>query len=252
MKRVLVLAALLVALVPFAFAAGTDYGKRVDGPNFWMAKFDQPVTIHIVNRPIADTPFLAGDDPTKNEWTRGIKEHLNVDIVTDWLTDSQGYTEKLNLAIASKQLPDVYRANNAQFAQLVQAGLTADLTDYQANNLSTMVMNIMNAAPVVTASAKVNGRLMGLPTYGYGDLWNVYDLWLRNDWLKTTGSARSQEHRGPRKDHGRLHEGSSGCLRHGRLQDPRRGVLAGLGLQRQAQDLDCRTRWFHRLRLGAA
>ena len=187
MKRILVLAALVVALVPLAFAAGTDYGKRVDGPNFWMAKFDQPVTIHVVNRPIADTPFLAGDDPTKNEWTRGIKEHLNIDIVTDWLTDSQGYTEKLNLAIASKQLPDVFRADNSQFAQLVQAGLTADLTDYQANNLSTMVMNIMNAAPVVTASAKFNGRLMGLPTYGYGDLWNIYDLWIRNDWMKQTG-----------------------------------------------------------------
>jgi ABC-type glycerol-3-phosphate transport system substrate-binding protein len=28
---------------------------------------------------------------------------------------------------------------------------------------------------------------MGLPTYGYGDLWLIYDLWIRNDWMKQSG-----------------------------------------------------------------
>lgn len=200
MKRLLILAALLVALVPLAFASGGgetsatgtsatagDFGKRIGGANYWMAKFDQPVTLHVVNFERPQTPFLPGDGTTKNEWTRGIKEFLNIDIVTDWVSDSAGYTAKLNLAIASKELPDVFRCDPIQFTQLVEAGMVADLTDYQANNLSGMVFKIMEAAPVVTASAKFNGRLMGLPTYGYGDLWQIYDLWIRNDWMKQSG-----------------------------------------------------------------
>jgi putative aldouronate transport system substrate-binding protein len=186
-KRLLILAALLVALLPLAFASGGgetsatgtsatagDLGKRVEGVNYWMAKFDQPVTIHVVNFERPQTPYLAGDGTTKNEWTRGIKERLNIDIVTDWVSDSAGYTAKLNLAIASKELPDVFRVDPIQFTQLVEAGMVADLTDYQANNLSGMVFKIMEALDPERLDEAVR-------------------------------VARAQEHRGPRKDHGRLH-----------------------------------------------
>jgi len=170
-----------------ATAAAVDYGARTTGPNYWWVKFDKPVTLHIVNNERPSTPFLPGDDVTKNEWTRGFKEQLNVDIVTDWVAGNTGYTEKLNLAIASNTLPDVLWVNPTQFRQLVEAGMTADLTDYIENNCSDMVKNIMAAAPIVTETAKVNGRLMGLPSYGYGDLWNMYTLWIRHDWLQQSG-----------------------------------------------------------------
>jgi putative aldouronate transport system substrate-binding protein len=164
-----------------------DYGARTEGANYWMVKSETPVTIHIANEERPQTPFMPGDDPTKNEWTRGLKEYLNVDIVTDWLSTTQGYTEKMNLAIASGELPDVFRVNPTQFRQVVEAGIAADITDYVENNLSDIVKNQMAAAPAVTESAKVNGRLMGLPRYGYGDLWMVDDLWIRKDWMEQSG-----------------------------------------------------------------
>jgi putative aldouronate transport system substrate-binding protein len=196
MKKILFSLFCLLAAA-FAFAGGgsqggaasgpVDYGQRTTGPNYWMVKYDQPVTIHVANREISTTPFLPGDDTTKNAWTRGLKQNLNIDVVTDWVTTSEGYTEKLNLAIAAGELPDVFRANGTQFQQLVAAGLAADLTDYIPNNASDFVKKIMEAAPVVTESAKVNGRLMALPVYGYGDLWLVNDLWIRHDWMRQSG-----------------------------------------------------------------
>jgi putative aldouronate transport system substrate-binding protein len=194
MKKFLFLSAgLLIAALAFAGGGGqtqaggpVDYGKRTTGPNYWMVKSAAPVTIHAVNWERPNTPFAPGDDPTKNEWTRGLKKYLNVDIVTDWLSTTQGYMEKVNLAIASGELPDVFRVNPTQFRQLVEAGLAADITDYVENNLSDVMKNIMAAAPAVTESAKVNGRLMGLPRYGYGDLWMVDDLWIRKDWMEQT------------------------------------------------------------------
>ncbi|MDR0475392.1 MAG: extracellular solute-binding protein [Treponema sp.] len=165
-----------------------DYGATTEGPNYWWVKFEEPVTIHIVNMERPATPFLPGDSVTKNEWTRGFKEQLNVEVLTDWVSSNDsGYIEKLNLAIASNTLPDVFAAHPAQFRQLVEAGMTADLTDFIENNASDMVKNIMASAPTVTETAKVNGRLMGLPRYGFGDLWNVFCLWLRHDWMENTG-----------------------------------------------------------------
>jgi putative aldouronate transport system substrate-binding protein len=196
MKKFLMLALVALTAASLAFAAGggqtqasapQDLGKRVAGQNYWMAKFDAPVTIHVVNRENPRTPFPAGEDTTKNAWTRGFKQYLNVDIVTDWLSSEDGYKEKLNLAIAAGELPDVFRVNGAQFQQLLAAGLIADLTDYMPNNASDFVNKIMEAAPVVTASAKVNGRLMAMPVYGYGDLWMVDDLWMRHDWVRQAG-----------------------------------------------------------------
>ena len=170
-----------------ATATPADFGARTTGPNYWMVKYAQPVTLHIVAVERPNTPFLPGDDVTNNEWIRGFKQFLNVDVVTDWVGSTQGYFDKLNLAIASNELPDVFRTNPTQFRQLVDAKMTADLTDYVENNCSDMVKNIMGAAPIVTDTAKFNGRLMGMPRYGYGDLWNIYDLWLRHDWLQQSG-----------------------------------------------------------------
>ena len=119
MKRLL-LVLLVLSLAMAVFAGGgqqgasgakaaADYGARTTGPNYWMVKFDQPVTLHVVNIERPNTPFLPGDDVTRNEWTRAFKEKLNVEIVTDWVASTTGYNEKVNLAIASKQIPDVMR-----------------------------------------------------------------------------------------------------------------------------------------------
>ena len=200
-KSVLVLMILLLTAA-FVFAGGgnqakapagpADYGARTTGANYWWVKSPQTVTLHTVNEARPNTPFMPGDDVTKNEWTRGFKEALNVEIVTDWVAATNGYTEKLNLAIASNEIPDVFFCNATQFRQLVEAGIAADLTDYIDNNASDMVKNIMAAAPIVTNTAKFNGRLMGIPRYGYGDLWNVYDLWIRHDWLQQSGLKEPQ------------------------------------------------------------
>jgi putative aldouronate transport system substrate-binding protein len=132
--------------------------------------------------------FLPGDDYTRNEWTRGLKDALNVEVVTDWTTTQNGYYERLNLAIAANQIPDVFFCTPTQFKQLIEAGMVADLTDYIENNASDMVKNLMAASPSVTETAKVNGRLMGLPRYGYGDLWLLDShTWIRNDWLVQSG-----------------------------------------------------------------
>jgi len=172
---------------PVSGSAAADFGARTSGPNYWWVKFDQPVTIHVVNQERPQTPFMPGDDVTRNEWTRAFKEQLNVDVVTDWVAPTANYWERVNLAIAAKEIPDVFRVNPSQYRQLVDAGLVADITDYIENNCSDMVKAIIDSSPVVTETAKINGRFMGLPRYGYGDLWLINLLWIRHDWMTKAG-----------------------------------------------------------------
>jgi putative aldouronate transport system substrate-binding protein len=189
---------IMAAGIP-AFAAGgrqaqsgttgpANYGARTTGPNYWLTKYAQPVTLHVVNLDKTDMHFRSGESMTDNAWTRGMKETLNVDIVTDWVSSSTEYTTKLNLAIASRQLPDVFNCNAVQFQQLLEAGMLADITDYIENNTSDYLKAIMAYAPDVTETAKQNGRLYAMPIFGGGPLPVPTPLWLRRDWMQAANA----------------------------------------------------------------
>jgi putative aldouronate transport system substrate-binding protein len=118
-----------------------------------------------------------------------MKEYLNVDIVTDWVASETEYTTKLNLAIASKQLPDVFMCNAVQFRQLEEAGLLADITDYIENNASDLIKEVMAYSSDVLETAKRNGRLYAMPVFGYGPYPAPNSLWLRHDWMAAAGAS---------------------------------------------------------------
>jgi putative aldouronate transport system substrate-binding protein len=162
-------------------------GPRAGGLNYWLVPYQTPVTLHVVNRDAPNMLFENGDDMTNNDWTRAIKRDLNIDIVTDWLSTNSDYETKLNLSIASGQLPDAFYCNSTQFRQLVDAGLAADITDYIEDHASNTLKAIMAFEPDVTNSAKRNGRLYAVPGYGYGPITAPQDLWIRRDWMRSSG-----------------------------------------------------------------
>jgi putative aldouronate transport system substrate-binding protein len=152
-----------------------------------MVRYDTPVTLHVVNRSRAVNRFQGTDDETRNAWTRGFKEYLNIDVITDWVVAEGEYETKLNLAIASRQLPDVFFCNAVQFRQLLDAGMTADITDYIENNASDTIKAIMAYSPDVLETAKRDGRLYAMPEFGYGPYPAPNPLWLRHDWMQAAG-----------------------------------------------------------------
>jgi putative aldouronate transport system substrate-binding protein len=169
------------------------YGERNEGKNYWMVKFPEPVTLHIVNRdyPQGTGKYLPGDDITKNGWTRALQRDLNVNIVTDWVSSQTDYDTKLNLAIVSGDLPDVFRVNAAQFKQLFEADMLADLTDYIENNINNKIKEFMEFSPEVVESAKKDGRLYAMPVFGYGIIGHPILLWLRYDWMQGKEAPRT-------------------------------------------------------------
>ena len=108
--------------------------------------------------------FEDGDSHTNNPWTRAWLEQLGIEVTHEWVDDGNTqYDTKLNMTIATGNLPDVFKVNYVQFRQLVQADLLLDLTDYYNENLSQRIRDYEQTDPDTIKQSTVNGRIYGIP-----------------------------------------------------------------------------------------
>jgi putative aldouronate transport system substrate-binding protein len=129
----------------------------------------------------------AGDTPENNQFTRYVKDTLNVDVQYLWTSSTGDYDGKVNLTIASNDLPDAMVVNLAQFTELVKADQIADLTDMYNNYAAAPVKQMMDSSKGVALKAVTfNGKIMAIPALTVPD--DGYQLmWIRKDWLDKLG-----------------------------------------------------------------
>ncbi|MFW6232300.1 MAG: hypothetical protein ACOC37_04525, partial [Spirochaetota bacterium] len=104
--------ALLVLLSGVAFATGQSEGTAggsgsVAGGSYNpLEPYDPPITLSRGLRQDNRT-FPPGQSWEDNVWTRAWSERLGINIVNKWAVPSNEFEAKLNVAIASGDLPDV-------------------------------------------------------------------------------------------------------------------------------------------------
>ena len=130
-----------------------------------------------------------GDTPESNQYTRYVKDTLNIDTQYLWTTADADYDQKVNLAIASNDLPDAMVVNLAQFTTLVKNDQIADLTDTYTQYVSPRVKQMMDSSKGIALKAVTfNGKTMAIPSLTVPD--DDYQLmWIRKDWLDKLGLA---------------------------------------------------------------
>lgn len=148
----------------------------------WMTPYEDTVEVTVA-REAVNYEFPEGDDITDNIWTRAFYDALNIDVVTDWVSDE--YYTKLNLAIASGDLPDVFVVKDVQLQQLMDAGQIADITEVYENYASETLKRFMDTEASIFNTAKKDGRLYAIPRLYSG--YHPQLLWLRNDWMEQLG-----------------------------------------------------------------
>jgi putative aldouronate transport system substrate-binding protein len=101
-------------------AAQTAAAPTEAGP---FAKSAKPIKIKIgKDVDASDKSLPAGDSPENNPYTRYIKDNLNIDTKIVWQAASgKDYDQKVNLSIASNDLPDALVVKDTQFRQMVKA-----------------------------------------------------------------------------------------------------------------------------------
>ena len=160
-----------------------------DGP--W-AKYDTPVTLTRAQQISSATQWPDGDSPEDNVWIRDALDTFNIKLEDYWSVDNSQYAQKINVSIASNDLPDVFTVDSAQLQQLIKSGMIADLTDVYEANASDQLRAVMDADSVGFESGKSNGRLMALSQQHFGVISMFNSLWIRQDWMDALGLEAPQ------------------------------------------------------------
>jgi len=125
-----------------------------------------------------------GDSIIDNAWTRMIEDKLQADLNYVW-TVKRGdpYTQKLKLAIASNDLPDVFLVGYDEYLELVKNDMIEDLTGayeaYASEGLKDMYTTDGGKA---LETLKNDNKIYGIPSMGTIDN-NSPLVWVRQDWL---------------------------------------------------------------------
>ncbi len=158
-------------------------------------KYEEPITLSTIfasNSAIDEMiAGLEGETIEDNRWTRMIKDELNIDIEYTAIVDASQFNEKLNIMIASGQIPDfVSGIEAATTKQMYDAGLiipVRGLFDKWASDVNKTLHNV-NRYINWTAFDFGNGEEAAIPNVGEGDtLDNAKMLWIRRDWLENLG-----------------------------------------------------------------
>src|SRR5512138_2903802 len=92
-------------------------------------KYETPITLTSVRSFETNEKLPEGDTPENNQYTRAVKDALNIDVQYLWTSATADYDQKVNLSIASNDIPDAMVVNMTQLNQMIAADQLEDLTD---------------------------------------------------------------------------------------------------------------------------
>ena len=190
MKRKMVILS-LACLMALSGATGVHAEENLpvdeSGAVSPLGKYEDPVTVEIVQSINPTLTIPEGDSSTDNYYTRYIKDNMNIDISVKWSASSSDYNEKMNLAIAANDIPDILVVNEQQFRKLAQSDMLEDLTDYYDTYACDIIkQNIDSTEGKALENATYDGKLLGLPNVAVEADGYVL-MWIRQDWLDELG-----------------------------------------------------------------
>ncbi|UKS28107.1 extracellular solute-binding protein [Paenibacillus sp. HWE-109] len=161
-----------------------------------LGKYDPPIEVSFV-RNLNDVVennvlgVLKGESFEDNRWTRLYKEQLGINIKNNWVVKgsdtSDQYLQKLNVTLASGDLPDVIPVNATQLKQLADSGQIEDMTalyEKYAAPLTKEILSQEGKSPFDAAT--IDGKLMAIPQVD-SSLERAMFIWIRTDWLNKLG-----------------------------------------------------------------
>ncbi|WP_130859549.1 extracellular solute-binding protein [Gracilibacillus phocaeensis] len=165
-----------------------DNAPDLSEPGDPFGKYEEAITIAIGQEvDPSDTSLQNGDTPLDNQYTRHVKENLNIDVEHAFTASPSNYDQKVSLAIASNDLPDAMVVGPVELRQLVEADQIADLTDVYENYASPAIKEIIDSTEgVAINNVTFDGRIMAIPNSQAGAD-GVHNLWIRQDWLDDLG-----------------------------------------------------------------
>lgn len=156
-----------------------------------LSKYNPPIEVTFVRETSVGMEnligFLPGQTLEDNTWSRLYEQVLGIKIKYDWIAKGDLYHQKLGVALASGDIPEVVKVNAEQLRLLSNAGLIQDLSEvYEkyATPLTKRILSQEGNGPFDAAT--IDGKLMGIPETG-SSIEGAQYIWIRTDWLDQLG-----------------------------------------------------------------
>ncbi|CAK4836540.1 unnamed protein product [Aphanomyces euteiches] len=172
-----------------ATEAGTSAAPATaNGATDPFGRYDETVTVTVGAGGANAADDAHGETMENNQYLKMLESRTNIKVKYSWLVDDANYDQKVTLAIASGDIPDVMVVRKqSQLNQLVEAGMVEDLTAAFNQTASPYVKGFFDSyKDRAFTTAKFDEKLMGIPdlTPGY----QFPFLWVRQDWMDAVGA----------------------------------------------------------------
>lgn len=151
-----------------------------------LAKYDPPIEVTTVRSVDATFKYAAGDSIDSNIWTKIFEQDYGIKVKNAWSVDSTQYHQKLNVSIASGDIPDFLEVNKEEMKRLADAGQLEDLTKVWAQYSSPYLKDMLNQdGGIGIKAATIDGKMLGIPhTFSNGGISTAEMIYVRTDWLQ--------------------------------------------------------------------
>ncbi|MCA0753482.1 extracellular solute-binding protein [Paenibacillus sp. N4] len=171
--------------IPDQTGTGMVYEER------GLSRYNPPIEVTFVREKSDGLEDLVSQFPGQtfedNTWTRLYEQVLGIKIKYEWTAKGDLFYQKLGVALASGDIPDVVKVNAEQLRLLSNAGLIQDLSGVYAEYATPLTKEILSqegSGPFDTAT--IDGKLMGIPETA-SSIEGAQYIWIRTDWLDRLG-----------------------------------------------------------------
>lgn len=153
-----------------------------------LTPYDEEVTITVAAIQYdLESGVKPGTTPENQSFNRLAKDVLNINLKYTVIGSSTAYDNKINLAIASGKMPDMfYTTNSTLYSQLMEQNKLADLSDSFWYLNDELQENYLTYFPELLPTVMKDGGLYSFPAIS-----NKYTaaqrLYVRKDWLDIAG-----------------------------------------------------------------
>lgn len=149
-----------------------------------LERYSEPVTVKVAAIQYELEPNVKrGTTPQNQSFNKIAKEKLNINIEYSVVSASTMYDQKINLAIAATQMPDMfYTTTSEMFSSLRDSGMLADLTEAYYRLNDNLLSNYEDYMPELIKACMKEGKLYALPQQS-NKYASAQRLYIRKDWL---------------------------------------------------------------------
>lgn len=161
-------------------------GQKID---IW-GKYSPEIEISSVKNISSDVAAMKipeGQTWDKNPWSDMYLKDFGIKYKVLWAVPDSQYEQKLGVAIASNQLPDITAVDAVQLKKIIDSGMATDMTKAYQDYISPAAREFIEGdGGMALKQCTFDGKLMALPL-STGNTDHPALLYIRKDWLDKVG-----------------------------------------------------------------